>query len=128
MSVTPQQGAYNRAQIDKLEELEADQDTITTSEIATGAVTLEKIAAAAKPIYHVVGVGLFTTAGGDANESITVAGMLDSDTALVVVQKAGATPRTITSATPGAGAIAVVMSGDPSTDHKLGWIVVRAAA
>lgn len=128
MSVNPEDGAYQQPVIDKLEELEADQDTINTAEIADGAVTLAKIAAAAKPIYHVVAMGLFTTAGGDANESITAAGVLGTDTALVWVQKAGGTPRTVDTITPGTGSIAVVMSGDPSTDHKLGWIVVRAAA
>ncbi len=101
---------------------------VDAGQIAANAVVLAKIAVAARPIYHVVGMGTFTTAGGDANESITVTGCLGTDTALVWVQKAGASAKTVDSYTPGTGSIAVVMSADPSTDHKLGWIVVRAAA
>ncbi len=103
-------------------------NAVTSAKILDGNVTLAKIATAAKPIYHVVGGGIFTSAGGDANEAITAAGCLGTDTAIVWVQKAGATPRTVDTITPGTGSIAVVLSGDPSTDHKLGWIILRAAA
>lgn len=76
-------------------------------------------------MYSILKIGTFTTAGGDASESITVTDMVSTDTALVWVQKAGATPRTVNSWTSGTGAIAVTLSGDPSTDHVLGYIVVR---
>jgi hypothetical protein len=50
------------------------------------------------------------------------------DTVLAFVKTAGAVPVTMTSATAAAGQIDVVMSGDPSNDHVLGYIVVRAVA
>ncbi len=101
---------------------------VGSGQIASNAVSLAKMATTAAPIKHVVGAGIFTTAGGDANESITVTGCVPGDTALVWVQKAGAVAKTVDTITPGTGSVAVVMSGDPSTDHFLGWIVIRAAS
>lgn len=72
-----------------------------------------------------VACGTFTTAGGDANESITVSGVVSTDIVVVTLKTAGATPRTITTASAGTNAIAVVMSGDPSTDHVLQYAVFR---
>lgn len=96
--------------------------------IADDAVSLEHLDPGITPGLMVMAAGIFTTLGGDANESITVAGAVGTDTALVWVQKNGGTPRTVDTITPGTGAIAVVMSGDPSTDHKLAYIVYRAPA
>lgn len=101
---------------------------VSSGKIAANAVVLSKLAAGITPGLLVMAAGIFTTLGGDANESITVAGALGTDTALVWVQKAGGTPRTVDTITPGTGAIAVVLSGDPSTDHKLAYIVYRAPA
>lgn len=101
---------------------------LPTSLLQDGAVTLAKMSATAKPVQILVAAGIFTTAGGDANESITEAAVTGTDTAVVFVQKAGATPRTVDTITPGAGSIGVVLSGDPSNDHKLGYFVFRAAA
>ncbi len=71
--------------------------------------------------------GTFTTAGGDANESITVTGVTSADIVSVTVKTAGATPRSIVSAAAGTDAIAVVLSGDPSTDHVLQYIVHKVS-
>lgn len=81
---------------------------------------------AVKPTHQVIAAGEFTTAGGDADEAITVAGMLATDLVFVNVQTAGATPRTIVDAAAAAGQINVDMSGDPSTDHVLSYMVLRA--
>lgn len=103
-------------------------DAVDNTKLADNAVSIENIDTGAKPIFHVVNGGLFTTLGGDASETITGAtGVVGTDSVLVWVQKAGATPRTVDSWTPGTGDIAVTMSGDPSTDHKLAWIAIRAA-
>ncbi len=98
------------------------------SKIADDAVSLEHLDAGITPGFLVIDAGLFTTIGGDANESITSANCLGTDTVLVWVQKAGAVPRTVDTITPGAGSIAVVMSDDPSNDHKLNYVVYRAPA
>lgn len=70
--------------------------------------------------------GIFTTAGGDATESIPVTGVVAGDIAIVTVKTAGATPRSIVAAAATTGAITVTLSGDPSTDHVLQYIVLRA--
>lgn len=70
--------------------------------------------------------GTFTTAGGDASETITVTGALATDIVAVTVKTAGATPRSIVASTAAANAINVTLSGDPSTDHVLQYVVFRA--
>lgn len=80
-----------------------------------------------QPRYDVFAAGNFTTAGGDATESITVAGMLASDLVLVQLKTKGASPVTLAGAAAAAGAITVTMSGDPSTDHVLSYVVLRVA-
>ena len=72
--------------------------------------------------------GEFTTAGGDANETITVTGALATDLVHATLHTVGGTPRTILTARANTNAIDVVMSGDPSTDHVLTYTVLRAAA
>ena len=106
----------------------ADDAVDVPGKIADDAVSLEHLDAGITPGLLVVAAGIFTTAGGDANETITVAAALGTDTVLVWVQKAGATPRTVDTITPAAGSIGLVLSGDPSTDHKLAYIVYRAPA
>lgn len=76
--------------------------------------------------HKVIAAGNFTTAGGDANETITATGATSSDIAIVTLKTAGAVPRTITTAAAGTDSIAVVLSGDPSTDHVLNYLVLRA--
>lgn len=84
-------------------------------------------AAAATGSHEVFAAGEFTTAGGDASEAITVAGALATDLALVTLKTAGSTPRTILTAASAAGQINVTMSGDPSTDHVLTYMLLRAS-
>jgi hypothetical protein len=74
---------------------------------------------------NVMAAGLFTTVGGDATESITVTGAAAGDVVLVTVNTVGATPRTVTSAIAATNAITVTLSGDPSTDHVLNYVVIR---
>lgn len=73
-----------------------------------------------------IAAGEFTTAGGDANEAILISGGLASDVSIVTINTPGATPRTVTSSNMAAGQINVVLSGDPSTDHVLNYVVFRA--
>ena len=78
--------------------------------------------------HYILAAGNFTTVGGDANEAITVSGAASTDIAFVVLKTAGATPRTITTAAAATNAVNVVMSGDPSTDHVLSYVVLRAVS
>lgn len=101
---------------------------VTTGKIAAAAVTLAKLAAGITPSHIVKFAGEFTTAGGDANESITVAGALGTDIAIVTLKTKGASPVTILTAVAATDAITIVMSADPSTDHVISYMILRAAA
>lgn len=72
--------------------------------------------------------GTHTTAGGDASETITVEGVTSADYALVYISAPGATPRTLNGYVTDNGSINVTMSGDPSTDHVLSYVVFRTSA
>lgn len=130
-------------------DIQATAGSIGTAELADGAVTGDKLAADAvdgadliadnavslehldsgiTPSHIVVAAGEFTTAGGDTDETITVAGALATDIVLVTLHTAGASPVTIVDASASAGQIDVDMSADPSTDHVLSYMVLRAAA
>jgi len=96
--------------------------------LASGAVTLAKLASGVAPSHVVKFAGTFTTVGGDASESISVPGALGTDIVAVTVQTAGGTPVSVVAAAAGTDAIAVTMSADPSTDHVLQYVVYRAAS
>jgi hypothetical protein len=85
------------------------------------------IATIAAPVNVVVGAGTVTTAGGDATETIPVSGALSGDTVVCFVQKNGAVAKTVDAAVASEEVVTVTMSGDPSTDHVLGYLVLRAA-
>lgn len=103
-------------------------DAVDGTKIEDDAVSLEHLDSGITPSHIVVAAGEFTTAGGDANETITVAGALATDLVHVTLHTKGASPVTILTASVSAGQIDVVMSGDPSTDHVLTYSVLRAAA
>ena len=95
--------------------------------LANAAVSLEHLDSGIAPSHVVKFAGTFTTAGGDANEAITVTGAAATDIAMVVLHTVGATPRTILTAQAATNAINLVFSGDPSTDHVVRYMVLRAA-
>jgi hypothetical protein len=101
---------------------------LSSTGLASGSVTLAKLASGVSPSHVVKYAGSFTTAGGDAAESISVSGVTGTDIAIVSVKTAGGTPRSIVAAAAGTDAIDVTMSGDPSTDHVLHYVVYRAAS
>lgn len=103
-------------------------DAITNAKIADDAVSLEHLDSGIEPSHVVKYAGKFTTAGGDANEQISVSGVVATDVVIVSLQDKGATPRTILTAKAGTNVIDIVMSGDPSTDHVICYQVLRAAA
>lgn len=76
--------------------------------------------------FGAVAAGTQASSAGSASQVITVSGALASDIAIVVVKTAGATPRSIVAAASASGQINVTMSGDPSTDHVLAYVLLRA--
>lgn len=103
-------------------------DAVTNAKIADDAVSLEHLDSGIDFTHRVVAAGTHTTAGGDASESITAAAVVGTDVVCVTVKTAGGTPRSVVAAAAGSGSIAVTMSGDPSTDHVLQYVVFRAAS
>lgn len=101
---------------------------LSSSQIAAGAITLAKLASGIAPSHVVKFAGTFTTLGGDASETITVTGAAATDIVCVTVKTAGATPRSIVAAAAATNAINITLSGDPSTDHVLQYVVLRAAS
>lgn len=77
--------------------------------------------------HKIFAAGTQATSAGSPSQTITVAGALSSDIVMVTLKTAGATPRTVLTASAAAGQINVVMSGDPSTDHVLQYQVIRSA-
>ena len=101
---------------------------VLTAMILDANVTLAKLASGITPSHVVKFAGKFTTAGGDATESIPVVGAVAGDIAIVNVQTLGTGSRSIIAAIPTTDAITVTLSGDPTTDHILSYMVLRAAA
>lgn len=91
-------------------------------------VVLADLAPGITPSHIVVAAGKQATVAGSANQTITIAGALITDIAQVTLAVKGATPRTILTGISAAGQINVVMSGDPSTDHTLAYLLLRAAS
>ncbi len=103
-------------------------NSLVAGDLTSGSVTLAKLASGVSPSHVVKYAGTFTTAGGDAAEQISVAGVLGTDIAIVVLHTKGVTPRTILTAQAGTDVIDLEFSGDPSTDHVVRYMVLRAAA
>jgi hypothetical protein len=76
--------------------------------------------------HKAIAAGTQATVAGSASQTITIAGCLSTDIAIVVLKTVGAAPKTITTAAAASGQINVVMSGDPSTDHVLSYMLLRA--
>lgn len=109
---------------------------------ASGAVTLDvgagtgiavnandvAIAAAYLPTHVVKYAGKFTTAGGDANEQASVAGVVGTDIVIATLENDGTNNVTLATAKAGTDVIDFVLSGDPSTDAVICYTVFRAVA
>lgn len=67
-----------------------------------------------------------TTLGGAAAEAITVSGVLATDIVLVTLEVEGSSPVSIVKAAPTADTITVTFSADPSSDHIVSYVVLRA--
>lgn len=78
------------------------------------------------PAYYIAYAGVHTTAGGAAAEAITVTGALATDVAIVTLNDKGSTPRLITKSVLTADTLTVTFADDPSTDHKVNYMILRA--
>lgn len=79
-----------------------------------------------KPSHRVVAAGQHTTAGGDAAESATVAGVVATDIAIASIEDNGTNNVTLLQTAAGAGKVDFTLSADPSTDAIINYMVLRA--
>lgn len=96
--------------------------------IADDAVSLEHLDDGIAPSHVVKYAGEHTTAGGSATESITVSGVVAGDIVVASLETEGASPVTLDAAAANTDAIDLTFSADPSTDHIVSYVVVKAAA
>lgn len=119
---------YITAKYGNIEATKIEADAIGNGQIADDAVSLEHLDSGITPTHIIIASGSHTTAGGDTAESITVTDMLSTDKAIVIMESTGANAALVAAAIAADGSISVTMTCDPSTDHKLAYIGVRAAS
>ena len=93
-----------------------------------GSVTLELLDESIAPAFVVKFAGQHTTAGGDANETATVTGVLATDIAIATIEDNGANNVTLLQTAAAANAVNFTLSADPGTDCIINYIVLRAVA
>lgn len=74
-------------------------------------------------LFDIVAAGIYTTKGGAAAEVINVRGVQAADVALVV--RHTTTTRTVDTVACGKNRVTVTFSADPSTTHKINYVVLR---
>ena len=100
-------------------------DAVVTAKILDANVTVAKLAVALQPSHVVKYAGVATTAGGDADEVLSVDGALATDIA-VVMKKSGT--GYVLAAAVDTDVINVTMSEDPGAASVLSYVVYRAIA
>lgn len=96
--------------------------------IGAGNILLAMLGSGISPSHVVKYAGANqATPGGSATVTKTITGLLSTDVVVAKLDVAGAVPRTILTSAATAGTLTVVFSGDPSTDHKWSYVVLRAA-
>lgn len=105
---------------------DGDGDPIGT--VSAGSVSLEDLDSGIAPSHIVVAAGQHTTAGGDASESATASGVLATDIAVAVIEDNGTNNVTLLQTAAASNAVNFTLSGDPSTDAIINWVVFRAAS
>ena len=96
--------------------------------IEEGSVTLALLDEGIAPAFVVKFAGQHTTAGGDANETATVTGVLATDIAIATIEDNGTNDVTLLQAAAAADAVNFTLSADPGTDCVINYIVLRAVA
>lgn len=103
-------------------------DAVDGTKLADNAVSLEHLDDGVLPSHVVKFGGKHTTAGGDVNEQASVAGVVPTDIVIASVEDDGTNNVTLLTATAGTDVVDFVLSGDPSTDAVISYVVFRIAA
>jgi len=103
-------------------------DAVTTVKILNANVTKAKLAAGVSGSHMVVSAASHTTVGGGVSEDITIAGALNTDIPIVTIKTAGASPVVVRAVVAAAGKVTLTFSADPSNDHVLSIVLLRATS
>ena len=94
--------------------------------IKEGSVTLALLDESIAPAFVVKFAGQHTTAGGDANETATVTGVLATDIVIATIEDNGANNVTLLQTAAAANAVNFTLSADPGTDCVINYMVLRS--
>jgi len=100
-------------------------EAVETAKIKKGSVTLELLDESIAPAFVVKFAGQHTTAGGDANETATVTGVLATDIVIATIEDNGANNVTLLQAAVAANAVNFTLSANPGTDCIINYMVLR---
>ena len=106
---------------------EIADDAVTDAKIKDGSVTLALLDEGIAPAFVVKFAGQHTTAGGGANETATVTGVLATDIVIATIEDNGTNNVTLLQAAVAANAVNFTLSADPGTDCVINYMVLRAA-
>jgi len=103
-------------------------DAVTNPKIDDDAVSLENLDAGITPSHLIRFAGQHTTAGGAADEAITVTGAAATDLAFVQMVDDGTSNVTIVDAVVTTDTLTVTFSGDPGNDTIVNYQLINAAS
>lgn len=72
--------------------------------------------------------GTFTSTSGSTTQTVTVSGVLSTDSVMAIVKTQGAVPVIVASAAASTNTITLKMTADPGADHVIQYFVFRAQA
>ncbi len=103
--------------------------SVTATELASGAVTLAKLATGVTPSHIVKFAGKITWSGSGASLATTVAGVASTDIVMATIQGAPTEAAYVVSAAPTTNTVTIVLSAaNTSNDAVIAYTVFRAAA
>lgn len=106
-----------------------DMNSISTGEIADGAVTLAKLASGVTPSHVVKYAGTITWSGSGASKAATVTGVAATDIVTATIKTAPTEAAYLVSVAPTTNTITVTLSAaNTSNDAVIAYQVLRAAA
>lgn len=103
--------------------------SVTSSELASGSVTLAKLATGISPSHVVKFGGKITWSGSGASLATTVSGVASTDIVVATIQGAPTQAAYLVSAAPTTNTVTLVLSAaNTSNDAVISYTVFRAAA
>jgi hypothetical protein len=104
-------------------------DCVDGTKIADDAVSVEHLDDGILPSHVVKFAGTHTsTADAGGVNAVTVTGVAATDIVIATLKAAGSTPRTLTMVAATENTLTFTFNDDPSTDHEVYYVVLRAAS